>query len=106
MITSGQSPDYQASPPALGVGFELSAVAMALLDDTLRIVSANPAAGRMLGTEDLVGQSIIEFSVPAGAESAAWDLAPVQCGELTHLEHAADLRTSTGEVIHACICWD
>jgi PAS domain-containing protein len=50
--------------PLLGVAFELSAVPMILVDDSLRIVSANPASLRLLAAEELVGRLMVEFVAP------------------------------------------
>ena len=61
----------QSPLPLLGVGFELSAMAMILLDDSLRIVGANPAARLLLAAEELVGRSMTAITAPPEAELIA-----------------------------------
>src|SRR6478752_4037886 len=59
---------------ALGIGFELSAVPMLLVDDDLRvIVSANPAAHLMLAADGLVGRLLSEFNAGDRTSPGAWE---------------------------------
>ena len=74
-------------------------MAMILLDDSKRIVDANPAAVRLLAVDELVGRSMIEFIAPTGIGLVAQNIASFLHGELTHLDREAELRTGRGDVI-------
>src|SRR6476659_241053 len=88
---------------SLNVGFDLSAVAMFLVDDSLRVVLANKAAELMLAVDALVGRSVTTFSSAANAERAAQENAAWLSGELTHLERETDVQASTGEILRAVV---
>ena len=74
-VESGQSGlNAQGLQAALGLGFELSAVPMLLIDDDLRvIVCGNPAAHRMLAADGLVGRLLSEFSTSDRTSAGAWE---------------------------------
>ena len=76
MADSAVSPVRPDSPSDLDVltsmnlAFDLSPVAMILVDDALRIVKANPAAHQMLAADPLIGRSVTEFSVAENVDRA------------------------------------
>jgi PAS domain S-box-containing protein len=88
---------------SMNVAFELSSVAMILVDDSLQIVAANLAAQRMLAADPLVGRSATGFSVAANIDRADRESESWLSGELTHLDRETDLVTGTGETVQAVI---
>src|SRR6476620_6918405 len=99
MTDTAEAPvDRAGGPPSdldvvssMNVAFELSSVAMILVDDSLRIVTANPAAQRMLATDPLIGRSVTAFSVAENVDRADRENQSWLSGELTHLERETDL---------------
>ncbi len=99
----GGSPSDLDVVSSMNVAFELSAVAMILVDDSLRIVMANPAAQRMLAADPLIGRSVSGFSVAANIDRADRENRSWLSGELTHLERETDLVTGSGETLQAIV---
>ena len=97
MADSAVSPVRPESPSDLDVltsmnlAFDLSPVAMILVDDALRIVKANLAAHQMLAADPLIGRSATEFSVAENVARADGENRSWLSGELTHLERETDL---------------
>ncbi len=89
----------QSVLPLLGVGFELSAVPMILVDDASQIVSANPAALLLLAAQELIGRLMTAIAVPTEAELIARELNAFLCGELSHLERETDLLADSGDTV-------
>jgi PAS domain-containing protein len=54
----------------LGTAFQLSILAMFVVDFDLVIVRANPAAARLVGTDDLVGRRYTDFHSQQSAATA------------------------------------
>ena len=87
----------------MNLAFDLSAVAMVLFDESLRIVQANPAAAGMLGSSDLVGRLATGLSIAANVERAEQENASWLNGTLTHLERETDLLGKAGETLRAVV---
>lgn len=106
MIDTGQFDTINSSDyPVLGVGFELSEVAMVLVDDSLRIVRANPAASRLLVADPLVGQRVTGFSIPSQASHAEREILDWLNGNPTHVSYETDLLVD-GETLRAELSLD
>ena len=104
-ITPAESPSAvdQPSRAALGLGFDLAEVAMVVADGSLRIISANPAAGRMLGADQVIGRSLLDFSPPAHRalvqrEAIAW-----LGGDLEPLTRETELLLGSGERVRVVV---
>jgi len=106
-IDSGASGlDARGLQAALGMGFELSAVPMLLIDDQLRvIVCANPAAHAMLTAANLVGRLLSEFNSNDRTTSTAWEAA-APGGGLDVLEHESELVGDSGRNLLVSVRWD
>jgi PAS domain S-box-containing protein len=89
----------QSALPLLGVGFELSAVPMILVDDSLRIAGANPAARLLLAAQELIGRLMTAIAAPPEAKLIARELNAFLCGELSHLERETDLLADSGDTV-------
>ncbi|WP_420116460.1 response regulator [Micromonospora sp.] len=84
--------------PSLGIVFDLAVEAMVLIDDSLRIVQANPSARRMLAAENPIGTVVSAFSAPALLDRARAEGDRWLAGELKHLERATEFRTGAGDI--------
>ena len=80
----------------LGEAFGRSALAMFLIDDSQQIRCANPAASIMLSTDDLVGRSAVDFSVPQPDPQRELDAAALVGGGLDLLEREAEILSEAG----------
>ena len=83
------------------VAFDLSTVAMFVVDETLRVVKANRAAQQMLACEELVGRSVTEFSVTDNMGRAKIENASWLSGELTHTAPPPMLPALLPEKVHS-----
>lgn len=91
---------------SMNVAFELSTVAMILVDDALLIVAANPAAHRMFAVDPLIGLAVTKFSAADNVERADRENQAWLSGELTHLERETDLVAGNGTTLRAVISLD
>lgn len=83
----------------LGLSFDLSVMAMLLIDESRRVVRANAAAERMLGAERLIGSAITDFSTREFSGQV-----PIQTDcwlplARTHLEQETQLTDRSGQIL-------
>lgn len=81
----------------LGSAFHLSVLAMFVVDLDLIIVRANPAAGRLLGVDDLTGRRYTDFHTPDSARTARGFVARLHAGELAHVHRDGMMLSATGD---------
>jgi len=86
--------------------FDLSTVAMILVDESLRVVKGNQAAHHMLAFEPLIGHCVTEFSVIDNVDRANQENASWLSGELTHLERETEIVAGNGETLQAIVQLD
>jgi len=85
----------------LGSAFQRSILAMFVVDLDLVIVRANPAAARLVGTDDLVGRRYTDFHTGTSAATARRFVARLHSGELDHVHREAVMLSVTGEQLVA-----
>src|SRR6476619_5489114 len=98
-----QAPSDLDIMTSLNLAFDLSAVAMLLVDDSLRVIKANPAAHQMLAVDPLTGRSVTAFSIPDIPGRSEQKIQSWLTGELTHLDRETDLVSGTGETLRTVI---
>jgi PAS domain S-box-containing protein len=81
----------------LGTAFQLSILAMFVVDFDLVIVRANPAAARLVGTDDLVGRRYTDFHSQQSAATAHRFVARLRSGELDYVHREAVMVTAAGD---------
>lgn len=81
----------------LGCAFQRSILAMFVVDLDLVIVRANPAAARLVGTEDLIGRPYTDFHSAQSAASAHRFVVRLHSGELAHVHREGVMVSANGD---------
>ena len=87
----------------LGLGFDCSAQAMLLVDESAQTICANPAAGLLFGCHHaaLVGRRNIDFDAMKWAATGDGHAVAFRLGDLAHLHRETELETASGEQVRA-----
>jgi PAS domain S-box-containing protein len=85
----------------VGSGFDHSAFAMLLVNDNVQTVCANPAAGRLFGSESsaLVGYRNADFAEVEWTADGDRQTVAFRLGDLNHLERETEVVTAAGDQV-------